>query len=114
MIEGIEGRIEDVLHFPARSGGAAVAIHPNLFHHILETVPATGWQVVHDENGLHVFLTGSVAQALLATLQVQVRTMLEAQGVRLPVIQVSLSERLQRGVTGKAPLILSKLARPRP
>src|SRR6266850_2259977 len=59
MIESIEGRVEDVLFFPARASDTTVAIHPNLFHAILETVPATGWQVVHETRGLTVYLTGA-------------------------------------------------------
>ena len=112
MIESIEGRVEDVLHFARRDAGdARVAIHPNLFHAILETVPATGWQVVHDEQGLTVFLTGSVEEPLREQLRTQVRGMLESQGVALPRIAVRMTAQLQRGATGKAPLIVARVAR---
>ncbi|HUL66731.1 MAG TPA: AMP-binding protein [Burkholderiaceae bacterium] len=112
MIESIEGRVEDVLHFTRRDASdARVAIHPNLFHAILETVPATGWQVVHDAQGLTVFLTGSVDERLREQLRARVRGMLESHGVALPPIAVRMTAQLQRGATGKAPLIVSRIAR---
>jgi len=111
MIESIEGRIEDVLFFPARAGGAPVAIHPNLFHAILETVPATGWQVVHETSGLTVYLTGAVDESSRDQLRERVRRMLESQAVQPPPIEVRMTAQLQRGATGKAPLIVSKVAR---
>jgi putative adenylate-forming enzyme len=111
MIESIEGRVEDVLLFPRRDGGAPVAIHPNRFHAILETVPATGWQVEQDERGLTVHLTGAVEGRTRTALRDQVRALLQLQGAQVPPIKVRLADRLQRGATGKAPLIVSRLAR---
>jgi phenylacetate-coenzyme A ligase PaaK-like adenylate-forming protein len=112
MIESIEGRVEDVLYFAPRAGGEQrIAIHPNLFHAILETVPATGWQVVHDDQGLTVFLTGSVDATVRAQVGAQIEQMLLAQGVQAPAIAVQMTGQLQRGATGKAPLIVSRLAR---
>jgi putative adenylate-forming enzyme len=109
MIESIEGRVEDVLQFPARDGTAAlVAIHPNLFHAILETVPATGWQIVHDERGLTVSLIGVVDAGQHETLRARLRRLLEEQGALPPAIDVRASDRLERGATGKAPLIVAR------
>ena len=111
MIESIEGRVEDVLFFPARASDTTVAIHPNLFHAILETVPATGWQVVHETRGLTVYLTGAVDESLRDQLRERVRRMLESQAAQPPVIEVRMTAQLQRGTTGKAPLIVSRVAR---
>jgi len=115
MIESIEGRVEDVLTFDSRAaGGTRVAIHPNLFHAILETVPATGWQVVHDAEGLVVYLTGSVAEERRNGLHEQVKRMLEEQGAQVPALDVRMTAQLQRGATGKAPLIVSRLKQHQP
>ncbi len=112
MIESIEGRVEDVLVFAARSDDAPVSIHPNLVHGILETVPAAGWQVVHDDAGVTIALVGAVDPAQADALRVRFARMLEEHGVEVPPVRVRFTDRLERGATGKAPLILSR--RPRP
>jgi hypothetical protein len=40
------------------------------------------------------------------------REMLESTGARVPSIAVQRVDRLERGATGKAPLILSRVRRP--
>ena len=112
MIESIEGRTEDVLFFARRGGrGERVALHPNLLHGEVETIPASGWQVVQHERGLSVYLLGSVNAALCEELRTQLHRLLESQGAEVPLIEVRLTDQLQRGATGKAPLIVSNLAR---
>jgi phenylacetate-CoA ligase len=112
MIERIEGRIKDVLYFPRRGGrGEQVALHPNLFHRILETIPASGWQIVQDERGLSVYLIGSMSAARCEEAHKDLERLLESQGAEVPPIEVRVTDELQRGATGKAPLIVSKLAR---
>jgi len=111
VIESIEGRIEDVLHFPRSDHTSArVTIHPNLFHAVLETVPATGWQVEQNEQGLTVYLTGAVDETVREALRAQVRRLLDQQRAHAPVIEVRMTAQLRRGATGKAPLIVSRLA----
>jgi len=59
VIEAVEGRAEDVLFFSRCNGNSEpVAVHPNVFHQALELVPSSGWQVVQDEAGLTVRMTG--------------------------------------------------------
>jgi putative adenylate-forming enzyme len=112
MIESIEGRIEDVLHFPARDGSTdAVSIHPNLFHHLLETVPATGWQVRQEEDGVSVLLIGLHDRSACAPLVESVRQALHDHGALVRSVQVSPVDALERGRTGKAPLILARRGR---
>ena len=109
MIESIEGRIEDILIFPARGGGTVpVPIHPNVFHHLLEAVPATGWQVRQDDDGVAVRLTGLQDQSVCLVLGVTIRQALEAHGALIRSVQVSAVDALERGQTGKAPLVLAK------
>src|SRR5262249_2777002 len=53
VIDGVEGRLEDILYFGAQgSRDRDIPVHPNAFHGLLETVPSTGWQVIHTEDGL--------------------------------------------------------------
>jgi phenylacetate-CoA ligase len=109
LIESIEGRLEDVLYFPRRDGSAELLpAHPNLFHQVLETVPAAGWQVVHDDDALSILLAGLRDHSVCESLGRTVREVLEAQGAVLPPVRVRVVDVLERGATGKAPLILSR------
>jgi putative adenylate-forming enzyme len=109
LIESIEGRLEDVLDFPSRHGATQpVSIHPNLFHQLLETVPATGWQVRQEDDGLSVLLTGLQDPSLCNTLATSIQRALEAQGALVPAVRIRPVDRLERGRTGKAPLILAR------
>ena len=112
LIESIEGRVEDVLYFPRRDGRLEpVSAHPNLFHQILETVPATGWQVQQEEDGLSVSLAGLQDHSVCEPLVVSLRQILEMQGAAIGAIRVRAVDVLERGATGKAPLILAKARR---
>jgi phenylacetate-coenzyme A ligase PaaK-like adenylate-forming protein len=109
LIESIEGRIEDVLYFPHRDGRSSdVSAHPNLFHQILETVPAVAWQVKQEGAGLSVSLAGLQDRSICDPLAQAIRRMLEQQGAMVGPIGVKAVDALERGATGKAPLILAR------
>jgi phenylacetate-CoA ligase len=118
IIEAVEGRLEDVLRFAAVADPAhEVPIHPNLLHDVLETVDAAGWQVVHDDGGLTVNLLGDEATragtavgTAGARIAANVAAMLAARGVAVPPIRVVRVDHLQRGATGKTPLIVARRA----
>jgi phenylacetate-CoA ligase len=99
LIESVEGRVEDVLAF----GG--IRVHPNRFHEVLERVPVTGWQVIQEGGALRVLLTGSRDAG--EAVGEAVRTMLAREGV-VVAVRVAAVERLERGATGKAPLIVAR------
>jgi phenylacetate-CoA ligase len=106
-LEEIEGRQEDVLYFRSRvQSETLIAVHPNVFHRLLETVPAAGWQVVHDDWGITVNLTGLRDDAAVSRIESEVRQLLEAEEVEVPPVRVNRVAELRRGKTGKAPLIL--------
>lgn len=107
VIEAVEGRTEDVLYFPCREG-APVAVHPNVFHQALELVPASGWQVVQEEDGISVRLTGLKDTSICAQLEESIRGLLREQGALVPAVRVAEVSVLERGATGKAPLILCR------
>ena len=112
MIESIEGRVEDVLYFPHRDGRPeSVSAHPNLFHQVLETVPAAGWQVQQDEDGLSVSLADLQDPSVCDRLSQSLRQILETQGAAVGPIRVRAVDTLERGPTGKAPLILARVRR---
>ncbi|SRR5579883_222697 len=109
LIERIEGRVEEVLRFASRSGAAPVSVHPNVFHEFLETAPVAGWQVIQDHDGLSVFVTGLRDCAWRDGLPHALRVRLQELGADPPPIRVVPVDALERGATGKAPLIHSRL-----
>jgi hypothetical protein len=101
------GGLSDVLYFRARANPERViALHPNVFHRLLETAPATGWKVVQDDRGISVNPTGLREEAGRFQIEIGVRKPLEAEGVEVPPIRVDAVAELRRGKTGKAPLMV--------
>ena len=112
VIEAVEGRAEDVLFFPRRDGASeSAAVHPNVFHQALELVPSSGWQVVQDETGLSVHITGLKDHAVCQQVEQSLLRLLEEQGAAVSAIRVDRVDVLERGASGKAPLILCRKAK---
>lgn len=109
LIERVEGRVEEVLRFDSQSGTAPVDVHPKVFHDALEAAPVAGWQVVQDDAGLSIFVTGLRDSSWPEALPRDLAPRLEALGARPPAIRVVPVGALQRGATGKAPLVHSRL-----
>ena len=61
---------------------------------------------------MSVFVTGLCDDRWREELPHSLRQVLEAQGAQAPAIRVVPVETLQRGATGKAPLIVSRLREP--
>jgi phenylacetate-CoA ligase len=112
LIEGIEGRMRDILTFPHRDGnGATVTAHAHVFYPVLENVPATAWQVIQDDNGLWISLTGLRNPHAVHEIETSIRHLLEQRGALTPPIHVREVAVLERGASGKAPQILSRISR---
>jgi phenylacetate-CoA ligase len=109
LLEGIQGRTPEVLHFPARDGGE-VAVIPHVFHRVMDTVPVSGWQVVQERDGLQVLLSGAQAGMNEETLLETLRQALGGQGAIVPRIQIQRVTAIPRNASGKAPLIVSKVS----
>ena len=111
VIDGIQGRTEDTLYFPAAAGGE-IAVHPNVFHQIMDTIPASGWRVVQEKQGLTLLLSGlhqpTFSEQILADA---LREALGQHGAVPPPIRIERVEAIPKGAGGKAPLIQSNLAR---
>jgi putative adenylate-forming enzyme len=111
VIDAIEGRIEDVLSLSRADGGhGMVSVHPNMFHELLESVPASGWQVQQEGTQLRINLTGVKDQDAIASLANVVQAGLARHGATASAIHVRLVDALTRGATGKAPLIMADRA----
>ena len=111
LIDGIQGREEDVLRFPAKSGGQ-VSVQPIVFHRVMDAVPAGGWQVAQGPEGLTVLLSGVRGGFADAALIDSLRRELEAQGAIVPPVEVSRVPTIPRTTVGKAPLIKAHVSGP--
>ncbi len=110
LIDGIQGRSEDTLYFSGVKGGE-VAVHPNVFHHVMDTIPTNGWQIVQDTNGLTLLLSNVRGSFLDDTIVEQIQQVLARQNVVVPFVTVQRVVAIPKGAGGKAPLIKSNLTR---
>jgi putative adenylate-forming enzyme len=107
LVDGIQGRMEEVLRFSGVAGGE-VAVHPILFHRILDAVPASGWQVVQEADGLSILLSGVRGEFADETLADALRRALASHGAVVPPIRVRRVAAIPQTAAGKAPLIKSR------
>jgi phenylacetate-coenzyme A ligase PaaK-like adenylate-forming protein len=82
LIAGIQGREQESLTFPTASGQVR-AVQPIVFHHIMDRVRATGWQIQQTGAGLEVLLA-QPHEADTTSLAGDIRSVLAAQGVLPP------------------------------
>lgn len=99
LFDAIEGREEDLLHLEG------IAIHPNVFHNILEPVPVAAWQVVEEPDGIRVLLAGPTADVVDSDVATGVRAALERAGISGVRVRVERVDAIPRTALGKAPLI---------
>ena len=111
-IDGIQGREQEALRL-ASNGGGHLVVQPVVFHRIMDTVPATAWQIVQDSDGLTILLAGLASGYDAEALAGRVRRELGQLGVGDLPIRVELVEAIPRTPLGKAPLIRSAVAHPR-
>ena len=105
VLAGIQGRVEDTL-FLEGTGGAPVAIKPDMFHDVLEPAPVDGWQVMQENpTRITVSIIGPQVGYDESHITNQIRSRLREQGAEDTVVQVRVVEKLQQSLTGKTPLV---------
>ncbi len=105
ILESIQGRIEDELLLPAKSGGR-IAIQPLVFTRIMDILPISGWQVVQNaDDQLTVFLSGLRDETVDATLADTLMQSLISEGAIVPSIQVQRVSTIPKASSGKTPLV---------
>ena len=108
LLDGLEGRTDDVLTLPAAVGGT-VAVHPVAFHQVLDLLDAAGWQVRQDDDGgLTVLLAAPSAGVDPARLKADVTGALATAGAAAPV-RVRVVDAIPAGAAGKRPLVVARL-----
>lgn len=104
LLDAIQGRREDVLTLPARGGGT-VSIHPNVFHDVLDRVPAGEWQVVQEGDRLRLLVAGPTRAFDGAAVTQAIREGIDAAGGEVADIAWQQVDAIPRSAVGKAPLI---------
>lgn len=108
LINTVQGRKLDTLHFPAKQGGQ-ITITSDIFNSVLDMVPVTGWQVVQELDGLRVLLTGATAKLRDEQVLDALQQALARRDIIVPPMQVERVTTLIRNANGKAPMLLSRL-----
>lgn len=111
LIEGIEGRIPEMLYLLSPSGRVE-GVNAFLFEFIMDKLPISGWQVIQEEDGLHIFLTGASEKLRDEQLLDPLREELLKRGVLVPPIEIHRVTALSRNAGGKAARLLSHVAQP--
>ena len=110
LIDSVQGRMQDVLSFPAKAGGS-VSVHPLVFHSIIDVLPVSGWQVVQEADGLHILLSGVHGAVDDEQLKHLAQNALASQGALVPPVAVQRVMSIPQTVVGKTPLVKSNLPR---
>ena len=108
LIDGVQGRHEEVLYLPALAGGS-LGVHPNVFHQVMERIEVGAWQIVQEAQGLNVLITNPSVDFNEGSLVAALRNALEAQGIAAPQLNVQRVSSIAKTSMGKAPLIKSNL-----
>ena len=105
LLESVQGRVEDTLLLPAKSGGQ-VAIQPLVFNRVMDILPVSGWQIVQQADDSLMVQLSSARDGLVDTASVDsLSEALTAQGAHAPSIQVHRVPVIPKTTSGKAPLI---------
>ena len=102
----VDGREEDILEF-AGAAGQRIAVHPNRFHDALERAAVAAWQIEQNPSGLVVRVVGANPVAA-AAVEAEIRSLLHKIGIEPPPIELRIVANIERGASGKAPLIVAR------
>lgn len=111
LIENIEGRMIEVLYLPS-SQGDRQRISPYRFTGVFNTLPIGAWQVVYEQDGLHIFLTGAAEELRDEAVREALQQALSEQGVLVPAIEIHRVRVLSQTAKGKSPLVISRVPGP--
>jgi phenylacetate-coenzyme A ligase PaaK-like adenylate-forming protein len=110
LLETIQGRDEDFVYLPSQTG-EPVAIHPNVFHGVLEPLPLIAWQVEQEPEALRIRIVGAPNELADADIARAIERALSEQHAGPVSVNVERVDRIERTALGKFPLV--KALRPR-
>src|SRR5258707_1684087 len=111
LLETIEGRTTELLYLSSVTGREE-GISPLQFQTVFDTLPITGWQVVQEHDGLHIFLAGASQDLRDEQLHAMLVKALTGRGVIVPAIEIHRVTALVPNASGKIPMVISHLPRP--
>ena len=103
-INNIQGRTEDILHFPGKFDHE-ISVHPLTFHRIMDTVSALGWQIVQEPNALTILIIPGKDDLSDKVLIKAIGDALESLGAQVPPILIHRVGEIPKTSAGKIPLI---------
>lgn len=108
LIEDIEGRMIEVLYLPSPTGSLE-RISPYLFTSVFNKLPVNGWQVVQEQDGLHLFLLGADEKLRDEQVKEAIQRLFVRQGVLAPPLEVYRVTALHQTAHGKTPVVISRI-----
>jgi phenylacetate-coenzyme A ligase PaaK-like adenylate-forming protein len=106
LIDGVQGRSDELLTFPGVSG-ANVVIAPIVFYRLMDLQPVHGWQVVQEPGRLRIRVCRPLPTFAPAALAQATSEALRSRGVVVPTVSVEEVTAIPRGATSKAVLVTS-------
>jgi phenylacetate-coenzyme A ligase PaaK-like adenylate-forming protein len=107
FIDGIQGRVEDVLSMPSAKGGQ-ILIQPLVFNRVMDILPISGWQVVQEvDSSLTILLRGARNDFRDEAVADAIRKELTSEGVLVPPLKIQHVVEIPKNTSGKTPLIKS-------
>jgi putative adenylate-forming enzyme len=107
VIDGIQGRVEDTLWLPKTNDGR-VSITPLVFNRVMDVLPVSGWQVIHEADDSLTVLLSDAGDGLTDTaLKERLAQALAAHGASVPRISIRHVAAIPKTSAGKAPLVKS-------
>jgi putative adenylate-forming enzyme len=104
VADGIQGRAEEILRFPAKAGGE-VQVHPVVIHKVMDAAAAAAWQVIQEPGRLRVLVAGARPSFDPAVVTTGICHALDRQGAMPLEVTVERIAAIPRGKAGKALLI---------
>lgn len=98
----------EVLYLPSPTGSLE-RISPYLFTSVFNKLPVNGWQVVQEQDGLHLFLLGADENLRNEQVKEAIQQLFVRQGVLVPPLEVHRVTALHQTANGKTPVVISRI-----
>jgi putative adenylate-forming enzyme len=106
QLEAVVGRAGEGLHFQTLTGKEE-EVSTLQFETIFDPLPISGWQIVQQADGLHIFLLGALLEELRNEQVLDaLREFLTRRGLVIPTIEIHRTTDLAKNAAGKTPALI--------